>query len=74
MGIEQLVSIGDIVLYQQTTGVDIPGIVDALPDQDHAVLTLFSGGGAGGSSEPIERGTGVGQWRPRERKDRFAEH
>jgi hypothetical protein len=72
MGREQFVSIGDIVLFQQSEGVSIPGIIDALLDQDHAVLTLFSGGGAGGSANALERGTAVGQWQPRTREDRFS--
>lgn len=61
------VSIGDIVLFNQFDGVQVPGIICALLDQDNAVVTLFSGGGVAVSSFPIPRGTSEGHWQPREK-------
>lgn len=59
------VYLGDIVLLNQADGTQTPSIIVRLDSQTSAVLYDFGVGGSGGSSEPIERGTQIGEWQPR---------
>lgn len=61
----QTVELGDIVLVNNGDGTQSPAIVTSIIDQDHVTLDTFGVGGVGGSTIPVQRGTGNGQWQPR---------
>lgn len=59
------VQLGDIVLFRQDDGTQIPAIIVRLDSQQSAVLDVFGIGGVGGFSDPKARGTQPRQWVPR---------
>ena len=66
---EQHVTLGDIVLYNQQDGTQVPAIITRLDSQESASLDTFGVGGVGGSTNPVDRGSQPGQWQPRPHRD-----
>lgn len=60
--------LGDIVLFTQEDGAQVPAIIVRLDSQNSAVLDIFGIGGVGGSSDPVQRGNQPGEWQPRPRR------